>query len=76
MNPNWSKKLAPVDSSKDFETICRGLDRIVYDLNRLENAEAWNALRAMEPNCTRVQIVDGLWWKCYRTIQPIKPQGG
>ena len=64
MNPDWNppSKLARADSIKDEGRIYEALDWITFDLNRPENAEAWECLQAIEPSHSRIQLFDSVWW--------------
>ncbi len=71
MNPFWPQRLAAADTIKDENKICIALDWIAYDLVRAENAAAWDILLALEPNRTRIQLFDSIWWIYFRTQQPV-----
>jgi hypothetical protein len=71
MYQHWPQKTARTNSIKDQTTICAALDWITYDLNRPENVVAWENLQALEPNHSRIQLFDSIWWMYFRTIQPI-----
>ncbi len=74
MNPNWNPpaRLARTDSIKDERMICKALDWITFDLNRPDNAEAWECLQSIEPTHSRIQLFDSVWWMYFRKIQPVK----
>jgi Family of unknown function (DUF6308) len=77
MNPNWPKQLARTDSVKGGEQILQALNLIVNDLNREENRLSWNALQAIEPTRTMIELFDSVWWMYFRKIQPVpKPSAG
>jgi hypothetical protein len=72
MNPDWPQKPARSDSVKKEDLIRKALDWIAFDLNREENLSAWKNLLSIEPNRTRIQLFDSIWWMHFRTVQPIK----
>lgn len=71
MNPDWPQKPARGDSIKSQDRICTALDRIAFDLNRPENASAWIHLHDIEPERSRIQLFDSVWWMYFRLIQPV-----
>jgi hypothetical protein len=72
MYPDWPGKPARGDSIKSRDTICRALNWIAFDLNRLENAESWKMLSAIEPERTRIQLFDSVWWMYFRELEPVR----
>lgn len=77
MNPKWNppSKPAPGESVKDERRISQALDWIAFDLTRPENAPTWEALQALEPALTRIQLFDAVWWMYFRDKQPFQVGG-
>lgn len=72
LNKDWPSKPARRDSVKNAAWIFPALDWIAFDINRPENASAWEALSAIEPSRTRIQLFDSVWWMYFRAIQPVQ----
>jgi hypothetical protein len=72
VNLNWPGKPAHGDSVKDKGRINQALEWIYFDLNRLENADAWKRLQAIEPARSRIELFDSIWWMYFRNKQPGK----
>jgi len=71
MNPRWPEKPARGDSVKDREKILEGLNWIAYDITRPENEAAWEGLKEIEPHWSRIELFDSIWWRWFRSIQPV-----
>jgi hypothetical protein len=71
MYPKWPEKPARKDSIKDRKTILTALNWIAIDITRPENADAWEALHCIEPERTRIQLFDSVWWMYFRNTQPV-----
>ena len=70
MNPKWPQQPARTDSIKSLDLINKALEWVAFDLNRPENISAWTALQEIEPNHSRIQIFDSIWWMYFREQQP------
>jgi hypothetical protein len=71
--PMWPEKPSRWDSVYDAPTIKKALDWIFADLTAPENALAWTALKARQPNRSLIQIFDMVWWSHFRNLEPVKP---
>lgn len=71
MNAEWPQKPARGDSIKDENLIRKALDWITFDVRRQENKDAWERLHTIEPNRSRIQLFDCVWWKYFRKVQPV-----
>jgi hypothetical protein len=71
MNPRWPEQRSSMETVKATARIREALDWIAYDLTRPDNAETWSALAKVEPERTRVEIFDCVWWIYFRRIEPV-----
>ena len=71
MNPFWPGQHSLSDSIKDRASILRALEMIAADLNREENRLSWEALHAVEPARTMIQLFDSVWWMYFRMVEPV-----
>lgn len=71
MNPNWPEKRALADTIKAVPRIKEALDWITEDLIRPENAEIWPALQEVEPERSRIELFDMVWWMHFRRVEPV-----
>lgn len=62
MNPAWPEHRAKEDTIKAVPRIKEALDWIAVDVSRPENEPVWTTLEAMEPDRTRVDLFDMVWW--------------
>lgn len=72
MNPEWPGQPPPSGSEKHFGRILEALEWIAVDLGRPENAAAWPALLSIEPNRTRIQLFDSVWWIYVQVTPPAR----
>ena len=75
MNPHWPKRRSSADTIKAVARIQEALDWIAHDLTRPENAAAWTALQAFEPDRTRIELFDMVWWMLFRHVEPVAAPG-
>jgi hypothetical protein len=73
MNPRWPERRSSTDTVKTTARIREALEWIAHDLNRPENKNTWAALAEMEPERTRIQLFDCVWWIYFRQIEPVPP---
>lgn len=73
MNPAWPDQRSKVDSVKSGPRIREALDWIHTDLNRPQNASTWAKLAELEPNRSRIQLFDMVWWSYFRQLEPLRP---
>jgi len=71
MNPSWPEQRSSMDSIKATARIREALEWIAYDLTRPENAVTWSALSALEPERTRIELFDCVWWIYFRQLEPV-----
>lgn len=72
LNPSWGPgSTARVVTVKDPVVIRAALDQISVDLQRGENAQAWNVLAEVEPQFSRIELFDTVWWMYFREVQPV-----
>lgn len=62
MNPLWPKQRAKEDTIKAVSRINDALDWIAVDVSRDENERTWNELERIEPERTRIELFDMVWW--------------
>lgn len=62
MNPMWPERRAKEDTVKAVPRIKEALDWIAFDVTRDENEEAWRRLETLDPERTRIEIFDMVWW--------------
>ena len=62
MNQRWPARAALADTIKAVPRIKEALDWIVVDITRSENEESWERLHAIEPERTRIELFDIVWW--------------
>jgi hypothetical protein len=72
MNPEWPEKSATSFSIKNPQLILNALNWIFFDITRPENNLVWEELRAIEPNRSRIQLFDSVWWMYFRKTQPVR----
>jgi hypothetical protein len=73
MNPDWPEKKALADTIKSPARIREALDWITVDLTRPENAAAWDELQAIDPERSRIELFDMVWWMYFRALEPVAP---
>ena len=71
MNATWPEKGSLMDTVKAVPRIKEALDWIAYDLTRPENESAWPELKAIEPERTRIELFDCVWWMYFRNVEPV-----
>jgi hypothetical protein len=72
LDPSWPEQRAWGDSVKSAERIFQALNWIAFDITRPENEAVWPQLLAIEPNRSRIQLFDSVWWMYFRTVQPVR----
>lgn len=71
MNADWPEKRSLADTIKAVGRIKEALDWIAEDLTRAENAANWLKLKAIEPNRSRIELFDMIWWMYFRRVEPV-----
>jgi hypothetical protein len=62
MNPLWPERRALDETIKSVPRIKEALDWIAHDLTRPENTSAWPCLEEIEPDRSRIELFDMVWW--------------
>jgi hypothetical protein len=70
MNPDWPRKRSLADTIKAVARIKEALDWITEDLTRPENTVTWPELQAIEPDRSRIELFDMIWWMYFRRVEP------
>jgi hypothetical protein len=71
MNPRWPEQRSAQETIKATARIHEALEWIAYDLTRPENQQTWAALHELEPERTRIELFDIVWWIYFRRIEPM-----
>ncbi|MBA3476349.1 MAG: hypothetical protein H0T10_06290 [Actinobacteria bacterium] len=71
MNPRWPEQRSSTETIKATARIHDALEWIAADLVRPENAETWSALSEIEPERTRIELFDCVWWIYFRRLEPV-----
>jgi hypothetical protein len=71
MNPRWPGQRALMDTIKSVRRIKEALDWIAEDITRVENASIWPLVEALEPERSRIEIFDMIWWMYFRQVEPV-----
>jgi uncharacterized protein DUF6308 len=74
MNPLWPEKRSLAETIKAVPRIKEALDWIAEDITRLENEAVWPQLQAIEPERSRIEIFDMVWWMYFRKLEPVSAQ--
>jgi hypothetical protein len=70
MNPKWPGSPALMDTVKSRPRIAEALEWIAADVTRPENSVGWRAVQAQEPERTRIDLFDMVWWSYFRAVEP------
>jgi hypothetical protein len=62
MNPLWPQQRAKEDTVKAVPRIKEALDWIAIDVTRSENETVWDRLQEIEPERSRIELFDMVWW--------------
>jgi hypothetical protein len=73
LDPRWPERRTYGETIKSRARIEEALDCIAADLTRPENETVWPRLRALEPERTRIELFDIVWWMYFREIEPVAP---
>jgi hypothetical protein len=65
-----------MDTIKAVSRIREALDWIAADITRSENASVWPQLHAIEPERSRIELFDMVWWMYFRQVEPVVGQAG
>lgn len=53
--------------------IREALEWITGDLTRPENEAVWPVLKRQEPERSRIELFDMVWWVYFRQVEPVTP---
>jgi len=62
MNPLWPERPALADTVKAVPRIKEALDWVALDVTRPENESVWQRLTEIEPERSRIEVFDMVWW--------------
>jgi hypothetical protein len=71
MNADWPQRASSTDSVYSRNRIREALEWIWEDLTAHANQEAWKQLSALEPDRTRIELFDMVWWMNFRRLEPV-----
>ena len=71
MNADWPKRPSSTDSVYSRNRIREALEWIWEDLTAHANQKAWKQLSALEPDRTRIELFDMVWWMNFRRLEPV-----
>ena len=71
MNPRWPEQRSLMDTVKAVPRIKEALDWIAADITRSDNASVWRQLHAIEPQRSRIELFDMVWWMYFRQVEPV-----
>ena len=69
MNRLWPERAALADTIKAVPRIKEALDWIVVDITRSENEPVWERLHQIEPERTRIELFDIVWWMHFSPLR-------
>jgi hypothetical protein len=73
MYPAWPEKRSLMETIKAVPRIEEALDWIATDVTRPENEAVWAELQAIEPERSRIELFDMVWWMYFRRVEPVAP---
>jgi hypothetical protein len=71
MNPGWPGRRSLADTVKSAPRIREALEWITQDLTRAENLATWRELHRLEPERSRIELFDMIWWRYFRHVEPV-----
>lgn len=69
MYPLWPEKRALADTVKAVPRIKEALDWIAVDITRSENEAVWARLQEIEPDRSRIELFDIVWWMHFSPLR-------
>lgn len=69
MYPLWPDKRALAETIKAVPRIKEALDWIAMDVTRPENEAAWARLQQIEPERSRIELFDIVWWMHFSPLR-------
>jgi hypothetical protein len=76
MNPCWPGQPSSVDTVKAKTRIREVLEWITLDLTRPENQQTWASLARIDPDRSRIELFDCIWWIHFRRLEPVTIRDG
>lgn len=70
MNPMWPDRPALADTIKSVPRVKEALDWIATDVTRPDNENVWVQLAHLEPERSRIELFDMVWWMEFRRLEP------
>jgi hypothetical protein len=71
MDPRWPQRRTYGETIKAPARIKEALDWIAADITRPENEPVWPRLHAIEPERSRIELFDMVWWIHFRELEPV-----
>jgi hypothetical protein len=59
------------DTIKAVPRIKEALDWITTDITRRQNEAVWKQLQEAEPERSRIELFDMVWWMYFRQVEPV-----
>lgn len=69
MYRSWPERAALADTIKAVTRIKEALDWIAVDVTRAENEATWVRLHEMEPDRSRIELFDMVWWMHFSPLR-------
>jgi Family of unknown function (DUF6308) len=69
MNRRWPERAALAETIKAVPSIKEALDWIVGDITRAENEPVRGQLEEIEPERTRIELFDIIWWMHFSPLR-------
>jgi len=69
MYQSWPERAALADTIKAVPRIKEALDWIALDVTRPENEATWLRLHEMEPERSRIELFDMVWWMHFSPLR-------
>jgi hypothetical protein len=69
MYPLWPEKGALAETIKSVPRIREALDWIAVDVSRTENESVWMRLEEIEPERSRIELFDMVWWMHFSPLR-------
>jgi hypothetical protein len=69
MYRSWPERAALADTIKAVPRIKEALDWIAVDVTRPENEATWLRLHEMEPERSRIELFDMVWWMHFSPLR-------
>jgi hypothetical protein len=71
MNPLWPESRSLSETIKSVVRVREALDWIATDITRSENEPVWSQLAELEPQRSRIELFDMIWWMHFRRLEPV-----